>query len=122
MTTTATSTTKCLRCGRTLSAAKSVADGMGRGCKARVKAAADVINLTAFRDAKAAHDKAIELIEQGGLTRTRIPGQYLATSSTGTDHYLVDTIERSCTCKGHQRVGRCYHLVAADLLTANLAA
>lgn len=115
---TSTTPTHCLRCGRALRAAKSIADGMGRTCKAKVRAAAKVVDLSAFKDAAAAAAKAEQLIEDGAIVPTRITGQYVATSSDGTTVYLVDAVERSCTCKGHQRVGRCYHLVAADILSA----
>jgi hypothetical protein len=113
---TSTTTTHCLRCGRALKAAKSIEDGMGRTCKAKVRAAAQTVDLSAFKDAKAAAAKAEQLIEDGAIVPTQHAGQYVATSTDGTTVYLVDAIERSCTCKGHQRVGRCYHLVAAEIL------
>lgn len=62
------------------------------------------------------------MAQRGGLIRTRHEGTYLAVSSDGTNTYLVDAVERSCTCKGNQRTGHCYHLVAADMLTASRAA
>lgn len=111
-----TATTKCIRCGRTLRSGKSVADGMGRTCKARVRAAAEVVDLTEFRDARAAKSKATELIEQAGVIPASRVGLFMAVSSDGTNTYLVDTDEGSCTCKGYVNAGRCFHLVAANLL------
>lgn len=117
MTTTQT-TTKCSRCGRTLTSPASIARGRGRTCQAKVRAAREAADFTAFRDAKNAERKAAELIDDNAIVPTRIAGQYLATSSDGLNTYLVDTVEASCTCKGAQRTGRCYHLSAAVILTA----
>lgn len=111
-------TGKCIRCGRTLRAGKSIADGMGRTCRAKVRKTAEVIDLGAFRDAKGARDKAAELVEQGGIVPAGRPALFLAVSSDGANTYLVDTLEGSCSCKGFAHQGRCFHLVAAALITA----
>ena len=115
MTKTATST-ECTECHRTLRAAKSIARGRGPVCdlKARRRAAANVI-ARPFKNAEAAATKALQLLADKALIPTRVAGQFLAASTDGTQTYLVDTVERSCTCKGHHRTGRCYHLVAADV-------
>ncbi len=119
--TTEQQTTKCLRCSRTLTSAASITRGYGRTCGARIKAAAKVVNVAEFKDGAAPLAKATQLIEDAAIIPTRIPSQYLATSSDGLTVYLVDTLERSCTCKGHTRCGHCYHLVAADALMMNAA-
>lgn len=111
-------TGKCIRCGRTLHNTTSIANGMGRTCKAKVRAAADVIDLTAFRDQRAARSKATELIEQAGIVPASRPHLFLAVSSDGANTYLVDTVEGSCTCKGHTYAGHCYHEVAATMIEA----
>lgn len=113
-----TETGTCLSCGRPLRTTASIARRRGPKCARKVRAVAKVIDLTAFKDAKAARAKAIELIEDGAIVPTRHAGQYLATSGDGTTVYLVDLVEGSCTCKGHQRVGRCYHGSAAAILSA----
>jgi hypothetical protein len=117
-----TKTATCTRCHATLTSAKSVAARIGRTCARlnRQEAAASVFTRT-FKNADAARAKALQLLTDNALVPTRHAGQYLATSSDGTAAYLVDTIERSCTCKGHQRVGRCYHLVAADVAEVTTA-
>lgn len=112
MTKTASAPTLCLRCGRTLT--KSV--GYGPTCARKIREAAKVVNLTEFRDAKSALAKAVELIEQGGIVRTRVQGVYLAVSSDGGQQYMVDTVEGSCNCRGCQRTGHCYHVVAGNIL------
>jgi len=81
-----------------------------------------VIDLSAFRDAKGARGKAIELIEQDGIAPASRPGLYLAVSSDGVNTYLIDAFEGSCSCKGYAHTGRCYHQVAAALLGAPYAA
>lgn len=113
-----TATVHCLRCGRTLRSAQSIAAGMGRTCRAKVRHAAEVVDLTAFRDAKTARTKATELIEQGGIVPAGRLGLFLAVSSDGTNTYLIDVVEASCSCKGYAHAGRCYHQVAATLLEA----
>lgn len=110
-------TATCTRCHATLRSAASIKRGMGAHCAKmhRREQAAQRLTRT-FKGAQAAADKALALLADKALIPTRHQGQYLAASSDGTQTYLVDTIERSCTCKGHARVGRCYHLVAADTL------
>jgi hypothetical protein len=109
--------TRCTECRRPLTSAASIARGMGRTCArtARRRAAAFVLTRQ-FKGAEAARTKALQLIADGALVRTRHEGQYLAVASDGLGTYLVDAVERSCTCKGHARQGRCYHLVAADVV------
>ena len=112
-----TTPTNCLRCGRTLTSAKSINDGMGRACKAKVAAAAQTADLAEYKPVQVA--KAVEVIEQGGIVPTSRVALYLAVSSDGTVNYLVDQIEHSCTCKAGQRGIRCYHLAAADILATS---
>lgn len=107
---------KCIRCGRKLTDPASIAAGMGRICRSHTHKAAAVIDLSAFRDAKAAKDKAAELVEQAGIIPASRPHLFLAVSSDGTNTYLVDTLEGSCTCKGFAHQGRCFHSVAAALI------
>lgn len=83
---------------------------------------ADLIDLSAFRDAKAAKAKALELIAEGGIIPGSRPGLFLAVASDGGNTYAIDTWEPSCTCKGHVYTGRCYHLVAATLIDRRTAA
>lgn len=62
-------------------------------------------------------DKARDLIESGGILRTRRPGLFTAVSSDGTTAYLVHA--SGCTCPAGQR-GRyaCYHRAAVALMAA----
>lgn len=119
---TQTPTANCIRCGRKLTSAASIANGMGRTCRAKVAEAAKVIDLSVFKDAKGAATKSAQLIADAGIVPTRHAGQYLATSSDGTKTYTVDTIERTCTCPAGLKGRACYHLVAADTITASRTA
>lgn len=111
-------THKCSRCHRTLTDPRSIANGIGPVCARKARNAATVIDLGAFRDAKATNSKATELIEQGGIVTGPDRGTYLAPSSDGTGFYLIDTVAGTCTCKGHMYAGHCFHAVAAAILQA----
>lgn len=113
MTKTAATTTKCLSCERPLRSAKSIARGRGPLCHARHQAAAAFAS--EFKSPETTQAKALQLITDKGLVRTRHKGQYLAASSDGTQHYLVDVIETSCTCPAGAKGRHCYHLVAANV-------
>lgn len=115
-TNTTTETANCHRCGRRLTSAASVARGYGRTCRAKVREAAKVVDLTTYKVFQVA--KAEELIEQGGIVPTGRAALYLAVSSDGTTRYMVDAAEGSCSCPAGDKGHRCYHLLAADILTA----
>lgn len=72
--------------------------------------------LAALKDADAAQAKADELIESGALIGLRNPYTYLAVASGSGSGYVVNTVEGSCTCKGHVYSNHCYHLLAAVVL------
>lgn len=74
------------------------------------------VDLAGFKPVQV--DKARELLEQGGIVPTSRPRLFLAVSSDGVVHYLVDQAERSCTCKAGGRGLLCYHVLAADILVA----
>lgn len=105
--------TKCSECHRTLRSPKSIARGMGPLCAAR-KAAAQALT-TDFKNADAAQAKALQLIADKGIVRTRVAGQYLAVSSDGSQNYLVDVVEGSCMCPAGTKGRHCYHQVAANI-------
>ncbi|WP_067483739.1 DUF6011 domain-containing protein [Actinomadura hibisca] len=108
-------TATCKRCHATLRSARSVTRGYGDHCWTMQQRETAVARLSrAFKGAEKTRRDALELLEDQALVPTRHDGQFLAVSSDGDTVYLVDTVERSCTCKGHGRTGRCYHLVAAD--------
>lgn len=119
-------TGNCRRCHALLTNPLRVARGYGDRCwtlkrredaeREALATATTAVDLSAFKDATSVLGKAEQLIDDGAIVRTRHEGQYLANGSDGVSTYLVDTVERSCTCKAGQRLGRCNHLVAAHIL------
>lgn len=107
---------KCLRCGRTLTAARSIADRYGRGCKAKVRQAAREAALAQFADKPHLIAKAEELIEQGGIVAIRRGRVFRTIGNTGSA-YL--TAPEACNCAAGLR-GRnvCHHRIAAIVMTA----
>lgn len=110
----AAQTATCTECGRILRSEASIARQMGPTCAARKTAAANLS--TPFKDAEDAARKALQIITDKAIVRTRTQGQYLVVASHGDQSYLVDVLESSCTCKAGARLGRCSHLLAANIV------
>jgi hypothetical protein len=108
--------TRCLRCGRRLTAQVSVSQGYGRGCKARIAQAAETVDLSAFKPAQA--DKAREAIADGAVVPTSRPSVYAVSSSGGSLVYLTDAYAQTCTCRAGVNGRRCWHRAAALILEA----
>jgi hypothetical protein len=102
---TAPAESHCLRCGRKLTAST----GYGPKCAAKIRKAQLAEARAEFTEAQQA--KAAELIADGGIV-AQAPGLFEVVSSNGTDRYATDG--HSCTCKAS---GRCYHLLAARVLS-----
>ncbi|MFB4300656.1 hypothetical protein [Actinomadura sp. NTSP31] len=123
---TATKTANCRKCRALLTNARSVAREHGDRCwrekqredaeRQALATATAAVDLSAFKDAASVLDKAEQLIIDGAIIPLRNEGAYLANGSDGVSTYYVDTVEQSCTCKAGQRLGRCNHLVAANIL------
>jgi len=113
-------TAKCLRCGRTLRAASSVARGYGRGCRAIIRAAAIAAAVKGFAQRQV--DAALELISDGGLVATSRPGVFRAVSSKGDGSYLTHPATCSCAAAKRGKATPCYHSLAAKIVLAGKAA
>jgi hypothetical protein len=118
--TTTTAHITCRKCGRSLTSARSIAEaqrngGYGRGCAAKVEQA-----VAAKGDPVEVSEKALELIEDGGIVPV-IGCTYLAVSSDGTVLYEVNPVAATCTCKAGQYGRRCYHLASAEALSGYTA-
>jgi len=107
-------TTHCKRCGRILTAAKSVAQGAGPVCQAKIDAA-----LTAAAKTQPAVqvEKATEALADNAVAH-RTHNLYQVVSSNGATVYDVDLGTGGCTCKAGQYGRRCWHLTAAAALAA----
>jgi hypothetical protein len=110
----AAQTATCTECGRILRSEASITRGTGPVCAAR-KTAATALS-TAFKDPETAATKALQVIADKAIVRTRTQGQYLVVASHGDQSYLTDVEEGSCTCKAGARHGRCSHLLAANII------
>lgn len=118
MTTTAdpARTTKCLRCGRTLRSATSVAAQVGRHCKAKIAAAAKKVQAKPAQIAKA-----IELVELAAimpLPRRRSGTRVFRVVSSRGDATYLSTADH-CNCAAGLK-GRysCYHNLAVQMVLA----
>jgi ribosomal protein L37E len=107
----ATTHTHCLRCGRTLTSAKSQAAGYGPTCARHIRRAA--VDLTEYKPHQVT--SARELIEDGAIVPLRSV-VFIAVSSDGTETYK--TAPTACSCPAGLKGSRCYHTLAARLLLA----
>jgi hypothetical protein len=104
----------CLRCGRALRSAKSVATGYGPTCTRKVKAAAKAEVVAQYKAHLVA--KAEELIEQGGIIALRGRRVFQVVASNGIDTYKA--APQGCTCAaGLKGKHVCYHRIAAHILS-----
>lgn len=106
---------RCLRpgCGRKLTSAKSLAAGYGPVCLRKIREAALTEARADFSTDQQA--RADELIRDGGIVPTNREGVFRSVSSKGDEFYL--THSQVCTCKAGLRGNRCYHLLAARVLS-----
>ena len=105
---------RCMRCGRRLRTAKSVAAGYGAGCRARIRAAAKLADLAAWTARQV--EQARELIEDGGVVPTSRPGVFRTVSSDGEEFHLTHT--EACNCPAGLKSKLCYHRAAVTLVLA----
>ena len=117
-------TAKCLRCGRTRhfrsAATAAKADGYGRICRMRIRAAALAEAVKGFAAAQV--DKARELIADGGLVPFTRPGIFRSVSSDGQRTYLTASTGQCNCAAGLRGRHRCFHGLAAMILNASKAA
>lgn len=111
----AATTASCTRCGRKLTSTKSIAQGYGRTCKAKIAAAVKATVVAVFKPAQVA--KAEELIADGGIVAIRARRVFRVVSTNGTGSYL--TAPQACNCAaGLKAKHACYHRIAATILAA----
>jgi hypothetical protein len=103
--------TNCLRCGRALRSAKSIASGYGAKCAAKVRNAP--VDLTDYKPHQIT--SAHELITDGAIIPLRSV-IFITVSTDGTETYR--TAPTACSCPAGVKGSRCYHQLAARLLLA----
>ena len=109
---------RCLRCGRKLRSARSIAASYGPGCAAKIRQAAREHALDGL-NAKQAAD-ATEIAADGGAVETNRKGVWQVTSGDGSQVYLT-TADGHCNCKwGLRRASAdikvCKHVGAVRLV------
>ncbi|WP_225846933.1 SWIM zinc finger family protein [Streptomyces sp. HPF1205] len=107
--------TRCTKCRRRLR--KPSPDGYGPKCRAKVRRAGRRPEIGQYKPHLV--EKAIELLEQGGLIPLRKSSKnsvFLAVSSDGTTTYK--TAPAACTCPAGLRAAYdCKHRIAAHIVT-----
>lgn len=106
-------TTRCHRCGRTLTDPASVARGYGPGCVRKLKAAAQALDTRPYSQAQLS--RAARVIERGGVEATAIPGVWLV---TGNGLYVTEPDTARCSCPAGRNHRHCYHLAASTIVAA----
>jgi hypothetical protein len=101
---------RCLRCGRKLTASTGA---YGPKCAAKIRQAALDEARAGFTAEQQA--KADELIRDGGIVPTNRDGVFRSVSSRGDATYL--THAAACNCKAGLQGRRCYHVLAARVLS-----
>lgn len=105
---------RCRRCGRRLWSQKSRDIGYGRFCYRKVRAAVD-----ALRPSPTQIDRALELIEDGGIVDVGGRFNNLVFRIVGTDGEIrYRCTPNLCTCPAGQADRLCYHRVAVAVATA----
>jgi hypothetical protein len=109
---------RCLRCGRKLTSAKSVAAKFGKGCAAKIRQAARETALEGLNEKQ--RDKALEIVADGGAVPSNREGVWHVTSGDGSQAYLT-TRDGHCNCRwGLRRVSAetkvCAHVGAVRLV------
>jgi hypothetical protein len=107
---------RCLGCGRKISSPESLAVMRGSGCRAKLRKAAQVADLSAWTPAQV--EKARELIEDGGIVRAgQRPDVFRAVSEDGSEVHV--TTPKGCNCdagRGETAKRPCYHRCAAVIV------
>jgi len=111
---------RCLRpgCGRKLTDPKSVALGMGPRCAAKVRAAGEAADLSAWTPAQV--EDARQAIEDGAVVPSTREGVFHVVSADGSEVHLVHRDGCNCTAglkTHHPRP--CWHRCAVAIVTAS---
>jgi uncharacterized Zn finger protein len=105
--------TRCLKCRRILR--RPSPDGYGPKCRQKLRRAARSPLVAQYKPHLV--EKAVELLEQGGLIPLRKNRVFLAASSDGSGVYR--THRAACTCPaGIKGVHVCKHRIAAHIVSA----
>lgn len=99
----------CSRCHRALKDPKSIERGRGPVCERKYRAA---VEEAAKLTSEAQAEKAVALLQAGGVVKNDSDSFYTVTTPSGT--YRTD--RQLCTCPAGQNARVCYHLLAVNLV------
>ena len=107
---------RCLRpgCGRKLTSEASIARGYGRHCAAKIRAARESADLSAWTPKQV--EQARELIEDGGLVPADREGVFFAVSTDGSEVYRCAA--EFCECPAGLKDSHCYHVCSVVITLA----
>lgn len=111
----------CLRCGRVLKSAESIARGYGKGCAAKVSAAAKTADLTAWTTSQI--EDAKQAIEDGAVVPSTRKGVFQIVSRDG--ERIRRTMAGGCNCENGLKTRQsrpCWHRCAVAIILASQAA
>ena len=111
---------RCMRCGRRLRTAKSIAAGYGAGCRARIRAAAKLADLSQWTPVQV--EDARQAIEDGAVVPSTREGVFHVVSSDGTEVHL--THRNGCNCANGLRTlppRPCWHRCSVAMVLADIA-
>jgi hypothetical protein len=112
--------TRCLRCRRVLKSADSIARGYGKGCAAKVAAAAKTADLSAWTASQV--EDAKQAIEDGAVVPSNREGVFHVVSKDGSEVHL--THRHGCNCENGLKTRQprpCLHRCAVTIVLASQA-
>jgi hypothetical protein len=114
-------TARCLGCRRPIRAAESIATGYGSGCRAKIRKAAKVADLSAWTESQI--EDARQAIEDGAVVPSNREGVFHVVGGDGTEVHLVALDGCNCVSGLKNRPPRpCWHRCAVAIVLASRAA
>jgi hypothetical protein len=117
---TSTDPARCLDCRRPIRAAESLATGRGAGCRAKLRKAAKVADLSAWTPSQI--EDARQALEDGAAVPSNRGGVFNVVSSDGTEVHLVARDGCNCVSGLKNRPPRpCWHRCVVAIVIASQA-
>ena len=113
-------TARCLDCRRPIRSAESLATGRGAGCRAKIRKAAKVADLSQWTESQV--QDARQAIEDGAVVPSNREGVFHVVSSDGSEVHR--TAEHGCNCQNGLKTRQprpCWHRCAVAILLATSA-
>jgi hypothetical protein len=120
MTPESTESARCLGCRRPIRAAESLATGYGAGCRAKIRKAAKVADLSAWTESQI--EDARQAIEDGAVVPSAREGVFHVVAKDGDEVHLVHSA--GCNCENGLKTRQprpCWHRCAVAIVTTSQA-